>query len=248
MEKYSFMANGMERKQMAQIISKVTGSPVKYAGPPSFAYETGAYHIDRNAKITSPVDHTLQQVMSTLKEKGVTTQGDGAISIAMENHSGASLRNLVNLISSKESLLQKSLDRTKGIIPTDTVTHLNSVRLETVRDYIEAMAGTDSGDIQFDFESETINLCFFNATLEYEEMKAHLELSKALIEQAKKLRYTSYLQKEVDNEKYAFRCFLLRLGFIGDDLKTERKWLLSKLTGDGSFKSKITNEMEVSSC
>jgi hypothetical protein len=35
-------------------------------------------------------------------------------------------------------------------------------------------------------------------------------------------------RKEVDNEKYAFRCFLLRLGFIGSDYKAERKILLKE--------------------
>lgn len=43
--------------------------------------------------------------------------------------------------------------------------------------------------------------------------------------------------KDVDNEKYAFRCFLLRLGFIGADYKTDRKILLKNLTGSSAFKS-----------
>ena len=44
-------------------------------------------------------------------------------------------------------------------------------------------------------------------------------------------------EKPVDNDKYAFRCFLLRLGFIGDDYKTERKILLRNLSGSSAFKS-----------
>ena len=43
--------------------------------------------------------------------------------------------------------------------------------------------------------------------------------------------------KENENEKYAFRCFLLRLGFIGDEYKADRKLLLSKLNGSSSFKN-----------
>jgi len=41
----------------------------------------------------------------------------------------------------------------------------------------------------------------------------------------------------VENEKYAFRCFLLRLGFIGAEYKIERKILLRNLTGSSAFKS-----------
>jgi hypothetical protein len=44
-------------------------------------------------------------------------------------------------------------------------------------------------------------------------------------------------EKETDNEKYAFRCFLLRLGFIGDEYKETRRVLLRNLTGSAAFRS-----------
>lgn len=43
--------------------------------------------------------------------------------------------------------------------------------------------------------------------------------------------------KEVANEKYAFRCFLLRLGFIGDGYKAARKILLKNLNDNTAWKS-----------
>lgn len=43
-------------------------------------------------------------------------------------------------------------------------------------------------------------------------------------------------EKPVDNERYAFRCFLLRLGFIGDEYKTDRKILIRMLPGNSAFK------------
>ena len=49
-------------------------------------------------------------------------------------------------------------------------------------------------------------------------------------------------EKPVDNDKYAFRCFLLRLGFIGEDYKTERKILLRNLSGSLAFKSGVFSE------
>ena len=44
-------------------------------------------------------------------------------------------------------------------------------------------------------------------------------------------------EKPADNEKYAFRCFLLRLGFIGTEYKGERKVLLKNLSGSSAFKN-----------
>ena len=46
-------------------------------------------------------------------------------------------------------------------------------------------------------------------------------------------------EKKVDNDKYAFRGFLLRLGFIGAEFKAERKILLQNLTGSAAFKSGV---------
>ena len=50
-------------------------------------------------------------------------------------------------------------------------------------------------------------------------------------------------EKPVENAKYAFGCFLLRLGFIGSEFKMERKILLSKLTGNSAFKSESKIEV-----
>lgn len=52
-------------------------------------------------------------------------------------------------------------------------------------------------------------------------------------------------EKETDNEKYAFRCFLLRLGFIGNEYKVARKILLRNLTGSSAFRSGQPKEVEV---
>ena len=48
-------------------------------------------------------------------------------------------------------------------------------------------------------------------------------------------------EKDVENEKYAFRCFLLRLGFIGDEYKDARKILLRNLIGSYALKGGAPN-------
>lgn len=63
----------------------------------------------------------------------------------------------------------------------------------------------------------------------------------ALCDMAKNQKRITSKEKETDNEKYAFRCFLLRLGFIGAEYKTERKILLRNLTGSSAFKGGRNN-------
>ena len=65
---------------------------------------------------------------------------------------------------------------------------------------------------------------------------AYTQLISKLVEQARTAKRVTMKEKKVENEKYAFRCFLLRLGFIGDEYKAARKVLLKNLTGNGAWK------------
>jgi hypothetical protein len=38
------------------------------------------------------------------------------------------------------------------------------------------------------------------------------------------------------NEKYAFRCFLVRIGFVGEEYRNDRKVLLRNLYGSSAFR------------
>ena len=67
--------------------------------------------------------------------------------------------------------------------------------------------------------------------------QAYTTLIEKLIEFARERTRVTASDKETDNPKYAFRCFLLRLGFIGAEYKRERAILLRNLEGNGAFKS-----------
>ena len=70
-----------------------------------------------------------------------------------------------------------------------------------------------------------------------EEAKAYPHLIPAQCEMARNQKRVTAKERDTDNDKYAFRCFLLRLGFIGPEFKQERKILLRNLTGSSAFKS-----------
>ena len=66
---------------------------------------------------------------------------------------------------------------------------------------------------------------------------AYTHFISALCEMSRNAKRVTATEKPVDNEKYAFRCFLLRLGFIGSEYKAERKILLKNLSGSSAFKN-----------
>ena len=70
-----------------------------------------------------------------------------------------------------------------------------------------------------------------------DEIKAYTNFIGKLCKFSLNAKRVSMKEKAVDNEKYAFRCFLLRLGFIGADYKTDRKILLKNLEGSSAFKN-----------
>lgn len=69
------------------------------------------------------------------------------------------------------------------------------------------------------------------------EATAYAAFLAAVGKMAQEAKRVTAKETPVENEKYAFRIFLLRLGFIGDAHKAERKILLSKLSGSAAFAS-----------
>lgn len=74
------------------------------------------------------------------------------------------------------------------------------------------------------------------------ESMATMHFITAICRMAKNAKRITAKEKEVPNDKYAFRCFLLRLGFIGSEFKETRKRLLQRLEGSSAFRT--TEESE----
>ena len=70
------------------------------------------------------------------------------------------------------------------------------------------------------------------------ELKSYIQLCLGMSQLAKQVRFASPKPQQTENEAYAFRCWLLRLGFIGDEFKTARKILLKNMGGNSAWRSK----------
>ena len=71
----------------------------------------------------------------------------------------------------------------------------------------------------------------FNSTLHAGKVKAYIQFSLAISAQAINQHKASAIKTVSQNEKYTFRTWLLRLGMIGDEFATARKFLLENLDG-----------------
>ncbi|MBR0315812.1 MAG: amidoligase family protein [Synergistaceae bacterium] len=68
------------------------------------------------------------------------------------------------------------------------------------------------------------------------QLKAYIQLCLAMSQLAKMLKFASPKPQQTENEKYAFRCWMLRLGFIGEEFKTARTVLLRNVGGNGAWR------------
>lgn len=80
----------------------------------------------------------------------------------------------------------------------------------------------------------TLRFPWFSADASSEDVQAYAVFISRLCATAKEQKRVTAVERTVDNEKYAFRCFLLKLGFIGDEYKVARKVLLARLEGDST--------------
>ena len=69
------------------------------------------------------------------------------------------------------------------------------------------------------------------------QLKAYIQLCLAMSQLAKDLKFASPKPQQTENEKYAFRCWMLRLGFIGEEFKTARTLLLRNVSGNGAWRN-----------
>ena len=72
--------------------------------------------------------------------------------------------------------------------------------------------------------------------IDVDELKTFIQLSLAICELAHEVKFASAKPQQTDNEAYALRCWLLRLGFIGDEFKTARQILLRKMSGNCAWR------------
>ena len=120
-------------------------------------------------------------------------------------------------------------------IPLDKVAVGNLTKLLDAKGgLIKKALGVDT--LPIEIQEDRVAFPWFPELPDADSVKAYTHFISALCEMSKNAKRVTVTEKAVDNEKYAFRCFLLRLGFIGSEYKAERKILLKNLTGSSAFK------------
>lgn len=129
-----------------------------------------------------------------------------------------------------------------GLVIEMPLSSFTDTALDNLERLVESKASLikkalDAETLEFEVTDDKVRFPWFEDGTDPDAVKAYIHFVTALCEMAKTQQRVNATEKQVENEKYAFRCFLLRLGFIGAEYKEERKILLRNLSGSSAFKS-----------
>lgn len=199
----------------------------------------------------------VQEIVRQLRQAGAKVNSSCGIHIHVDasKHTAQTLRNIVNIMASKEDLLYKTL---KVQISREYYCQKADLRfLDDVNNRppktMEALErlwynGSSRRDTHYDntryhalnlhsvFSKGTIEFRMFNSTLHAGEVKSYIQLCLAISNQALVQKTASRTKTQTSNKKYTFRTWLLRLGLIGEEFATARKHLLKNLEGNIAWK------------
>jgi hypothetical protein len=238
---FKFNVTKEERKELVGAAGEITGRKPVYRGAPSFAFTVGDYTIDRHGTLIYGGDIGAEDVrllLTGLAERGFeheeiesnpfedgesAAEGDGSpirgrdapeeasdrltIEIPLVGFTGTALVNLERLVVGKAALIRKAV-------------------------------GADA--LPIERTMDRLRFPWFSPDASPEAAEAYSTFIAALCETAKTQKRVILKEKPLDegaSEKFAMRCFLLKLGFIGSEYKEARKILLANMSGSGSHKS-----------
>ena len=215
-----FNVKGESRKAMVTAIEKEIGGKARYLGVPSCAYEIGNYTVGRNGELEfgdfDDIDEVAPIVDACVMATGITPA-------EWEENKYA-----------EETEVEGAMELTVTIPFTKVNVGNLTILLEAKGSLIKDALGIT--DLQFEMNEDSVSFPWFSK-VEPEDAMTYTKFITAICEMTMKQKRITAKPKKNENEKYAFRCFLLRLGFIGDEYKADRKLLLSKLNGSSAFKS-----------
>lgn len=222
-----FNRTGAERKALVTAISEILGAKAKYMGMPTAAYDFGGLIVDKNGALEFeenifPKD--IETLLQKLADRGFTAENSDDLEQTEEV---------------SEELEETPQSESVGLtitVPLEKVKVGNLTNLlEAKGELIKKALGAD--DIRIEVDEEKVSFPWFSELPDADECTAYQNFIAALCKMSKEQKRINSTEKEVTNEKYAFRCFLLRLGFIGAEYKADRKILLKNLEGSAAFKN-----------
>ena len=212
-----FTLKSRQRPKLAQEIGNILGTAPHYERVPSCAYDIAGYRLDKEGVLYIPEgveEETVEDLILQLRECGFQDDAEVTEEVPVQQEK-------LTIAIPKDSLTDTALENLQKIIANKQTLFQRAFRMDST---------------EVEITDEKINFTWFLYTVDGDEIAAYTQFISRLCDMARDAKRVSSKPTETDNDKYDFRCFLLRLGFIGKEYKTARKILLRNLTGNSAFR------------
>mgnify|MGYP000924231063 FL=1 len=253
----NYNVSGADRKQLVKAIGDALGIRPKYMGTPSFAFQIGNYEVSKHGVLIFEKDEQTANVLAAIEAAGfiaeqsegdVRTDGSENDAEEIPQEEGTQITGIEAMaqtteehimeesapIESQEDIINLSISMPREKFSDTALANLDAL-LKSKGNLIKA--AFDIEEANYTLTEERITFAWFHGTLTSEAYRAYADFIGKLCDMARRQKRVLAKEKEVDNPKYAFRCFLLRLGLIGNKYKTSRKILLQNLWGNSAWKN-----------
>ena len=238
---------GPRRKEMVQAVSEALGGWSKqYLGVPSCSYQVGDFEITRNGTLVF-ADRTdagmVEQVLEALAKAGFACEEAGKPAEPeapgeAEQPDETAAAGSGTEAEDRSDAAAETLDGLTVSLPRGNFTEAALDNLDRLLESKGSLIRKAFGieEAAYTLTADRIIFNWLNGDITPEQAKACQDFIGRLCEMAKRQKRVTARARAITNEKYAFRCFLLRLGLIGAEYKTTRKILLRNLSGSAAWR------------
>ena len=200
-----------------------------------------AAELDNTAEDEPGAEEPESEEQSEAEDQPGEVPLDLELAFPVSQHNGVTLRNLVNLLYSRGKLIGKATGGhfhvEEGLVEKlkdDSCTFAIMNFINAVSDYETEHGAALEG---LKITTEKVTFTGFPTAPDHEHLTAFAQLAVLMNQQAISQKRIQAKDVNDENEKYALRTWLLRLGMNGPDFKEARKILMENLSGHAAFRT-----------
>ena len=239
--KANYNVTGEDRKQLVAIISREAGIQPVYTRMPECAFVIGNMKVTKTGELLwdERTDASLiERITAALATAGFTAEAEETAE-APETEEAETTEKAE--AESEEESIAAEADEEGGLTVSMPRDFFTDDALENLKKIVASkrtllMKALGADDLPILISDETVSFPWFPEPSPA-EAQAFTNLITAICRMAKEAKRVTAKEKETESEKYTFRCWLLRLGFVGAEHKHDRAILLQNLSGHAAFKN-----------
>lgn len=205
-----FGVKGKDRRRLADEVGRASGKLPCYMKYPTCNYQVGEFTVDRDGNLIIPesvAENQAKLVISHLKSMGF------------------------------DAPQLQVPERLSIAVPADM---LSEVERERLVEFVAARqdvlrAGLRLDEVRVEEDSGKLVFAWFPYTGAHEDVAAYQVFVEQLLALVRSLKRVVRVDSRVSNDRYAWRCFLLRLGLIGPEFRAVRRVLMRGVPGSSAY-------------